>query len=235
MRLGRRRNAFVRLFPKRSKVNKYLLFIFIGLLITYIIYSFYANVRPILSSMAESKAQILATLSINDTIQKIMSENQIDYDDLISIRTNSSDEIIALQSNTIKINELKSKIAVAVQGNVSSIESAELNIPLGAMLNNELFAGVGPRIPIKVMTMGVANVNFTDDFTEAGINQTKHKINLEVKVKISIMFPTIRKSQEVSTIVPVAQTIIVGKVPNSYTSIEGAAMDKGNIITKIIE
>lgn len=175
---------------------------------------------PLAYSMAESRAKAIGTLIINEAITDQISMKNIDYSTLYNIQKNSSGDISAITANVGKMNTIKAQISTVIQEKINSIETQQIGIPLGSMLNNELLAGRGPQIPIKLVTVGVIEIDFTNTFISAGINQTKLEVQLEIKMTISAILPTGNSKVNIFSTVPIAQTIIVGNVPDSYTNIQ---------------
>jgi len=183
--------------------------------------------------MAESKATRIATVVINETVNEKLAGDNIGYYDLYKIEKNKDGQISALVSNVIRMNQIKSEITTIIQEKISNIEVQQIGIPLGNLSNNYLLAGRGPKIPIKLIIVGIIEINFRNSFVSAGINQTKHEIVLDAKATITAILPAGRKTAEVVTTIPVAETIIVGNVPTTYTNIEGVPyIPQNNILNK---
>ncbi len=218
----------------RKNFGKFIIIVLILSLITYLVVALQNHFIPLALSMAESKAQRIATVVINETVSEKLAKDNIGYYDLYKIEKNNDGEISALVSNVIKMNQIKSEITTSIQEKISNIEVQQIGIPLGNLTNNYLLAGRGPKIPIKLMIVGIIEMNFKNSFISAGINQTKHEIVLEAKATITAILPAGRKTAEVCTTIPVAETIIVGNVPTTYTNIEGIPYSpQNNILNKI--
>lgn len=234
MRLGLDRRIRIQIFPPHTRpmfkrLNKGLVACVIITFICVCLIVAYARIRPLISKLAESKASYIATMSMNEAINMRMLENDIKYDDLIILQKGLDGQVIALSTNVANMNRLKSVLAMDVQQKIASNKTGDIEIPLGSLSGSEFLEGVGPRIPIKLVATGFAVVDFKSSFTSAGINQTKHEISIEIKVTMGMVLPTGSKSVEVTTQVPVAHTIIVGNVPQSYTNIEGVKGDVQDI------
>ena len=175
---------------------------------------------PLAYSMAESKAKSVGTVIINEAITKQITMRNLDYSTLYNIQKNSSGDISAITANVAKMNTIKAQLSTEIQEKINKIETQQIGIPLGSMLNNELLAGRGPNIPIKLVTVGVIEIDFTNTFESAGINQTKLEVQLEIKTTVSAMLPTGNARADIFSTVPIAQTIIVGNVPDAYTNID---------------
>ncbi len=174
-----------------------------------------------MSQVAVARAQSVAVSTINDEVNRIIVSESVKYGDLAILQKDAEERITAVLANVEKISRLKAEIAVGVQEEMERIDEMVMNIPLGTLLSDGLFTGYGPRVPIKLSSVGRAVVDIADSFHEAGINQTRHEIHLTVTAKISVLIPGGAKEAEIHTTIPVAQAVIVGEVPQSFTHVTG--------------
>ncbi|WP_231701764.1 sporulation protein YunB [Crassaminicella thermophila] len=193
---------------------------FISILITFLvlIYGFLLvdqKIKPAFIAIAEVKAREIATRAINESVNATVSQD-IKYQDLIFIRTDNEGSVTMMQANTMMMNKLASEVALSVQDNIKQIKASSVRVPLGTVFKSQLLAKYGPKIQINVTPIGMVSVNFKTEFEESGINQTRHKIYLVVKTQVRIIVPFSSKATMVETAVPIAETIIVGKVPQNY-------------------
>ena len=175
--------------------------------------------RELSASMALSDASDLVTLAINDTINKMMVDGQYDYDYFVILEKNSEGNITAIKTNMARINTLSS---VLLQDIVTSASNGvlEINIPFGNLLGSNLMQGRGPNLPIKIIMLTSSYADFRNELSSAGINQTKHQIILELIVDIDIIIPWETLSTKIISEILVAETIIVGSVPDTYLKME---------------
>ena len=141
-------------------------------------------------------------------------------DDIIILIKNDDGTISAAQSNLAGVNKLKALLIQKIQEDILNTSVTEITIPLGTLLADDIFAGLGPYIHIPLMPYGISTIDFESEFEDSGINQTRLTINLNIKTNIELLIPTAHTSSVVSTTVPVIQTIIVGDVPGSYTNVD---------------
>ena len=123
----------------------------------------------------------------------------------------------ALQSNMAEASRLQTAICDDILQRLSEVSTVKLAIPLGTLTGSTLLAGRGPSIHVKMQSVGSTTATFRNVFTAAGINQTKHQILLDVDVYVSILLPTFSTYTKVSNEIAVAETVIVGTVPENYT------------------
>ncbi|WP_243109395.1 sporulation protein YunB [Anaerophilus nitritogenes] len=193
-------------------------FISIILIFLVLIYGFLlidTKIKPAFLAIAEVKAREIATRAINESVNSKISED-IKYQDLISIRTDNEGNVTMMQANTIMMNKIASEVALTVQDNIRQIKTSNVSVPLGTVFESQILAKYGPRININVTPIGMVNVNFKTEFEQSGINQTRHKIYLVVRTQVRIIVPFSSNPAMVETSIPVAETIIVGRVPENY-------------------
>ncbi len=121
-----------------------------------------------------------------------------------------------MQANTVMMNRLASEVALTVQDKIQDIRTSSVEVPLGTVFGSQLLAQYGPKLDIGVTPIGMVNVDFKTEFEHSGINQTRHKIYLVIKTQVKIIVPFSSNTTTVETSVPIAETIIVGKVPQNY-------------------
>lgn len=178
------------------------------------------RISPIVKQMALARVTYLAGKVINDAINEQIEKDFTQFEDLITFHKTTDGLITAYTPNYGRINLLKVKIIESVLERINNMDTTQLNIPLGNIINGELLSGVGPRIPIRILPVASADAKFATAFTSAGINQTRHQIIVEVAVDIGVVLPGMRTGTEVKSQVNIAETVIVGNVPNTYTYLE---------------
>ena len=179
------------------------------------------NMSPILVSMAEARARQLAVEAMNQAIAEVLGSS-VTYADLMRVTTDQQGRVSMIEANAMHMNDLASETALAAQRNLDTLADQGVRLPLGAALGISLFSGSGPFIRVRVIPVGAVSTRFVTSFESAGINQTRHEISLEASVVMRIVIPTGADSVSVSTYVPVAESIIVGMVPDTYVNIPSA-------------
>jgi len=177
------------------------------------------RVRPIIQKAGGYQCQVVAARIINEVIQDELDGNNYHYSELVELSRDEAGNIISIESNMVNINRLKARSTQLINDEISAIENSDLLIPIGTVSGVNLLYGRGPSIPARLSPRGYAAVNLTSKFTAAGINQTLHQITLTVSADISAIIPGYTTSVNVTTEFVVAQTVIVGHVPESYTHI----------------
>lgn len=199
-----------------------------------LLFIFEMRIRPVFSEIALSRAQSLAVTVINDEVNRIFVSESVEYGSLMMIQKDNEGRITAIISQSGEINRLKAEIAQKVQDALGKANKMVSSVPLGTFLSKGLFSGYGPRIPVRLTPIGRATVEISDSFLDAGINQTRHEIHLTVKAKINVLMVGGSVATEVETVLPLAQSVIVGDVPQSFTSVSGVSgMPQDNVLNFI--
>jgi sporulation protein YunB len=180
-----------------------------------------AKIDPLTAQLAQAQVSNLASHTINQAVAQALKQDDIQYGDLINLERDTSGNITALTTNMLGMNRLKTGLLSLLDGEEYDITGELLNIPLGNLSGIQLLSGRGPSIPVKVLAVSSTDAWFTGEFTEAGINQTLHRIMLTVTLDVLLLLPTGTVSQTVSTEVCVAETVLLGQVPDSYTYFNG--------------
>jgi sporulation protein YunB len=167
--------------------------------------------------MSEITARLIATQAINDAVGDVIANEK--YRDLAIIIKDNAGKIAGVHANTIEINRIAGETTTAVQTAIENIGKKSLKIPISNIFSSQIFANTGPRININILPAGSVSVDYYTDFESAGINQTRHKIYLTISTTIRIIAPLTVNSINVTTNIPVSETIIVGDVPDSYISV----------------
>ncbi len=174
-------------------------------------------IRPTLAELALNTATDLVTYAVNETVEEKMDDGSLNYSSLVTLEKNSSGEITALVTNMSKINSVQAGIVNDVIEKLSDMDRTTVYIPLGSIIGGSIFSGSGPELRARIVSVSSVNAEFSNEFSDAGINQTRHRIMLEVSVVVGVMVPGYELDDEtVSVEVCIAETVIVGDVPDNY-------------------
>lgn len=208
-------------YTKRSKIRFQLkhpkiimVIIAIFLLFNSILYFFDKNILPAVLSIGEEKLRREATAIINETALDIYSKD-FDYKDMIITEKDNEGNITMLRADTVKLNYLSAKLVLASNNKIGELEEVGLKVPLGYMTKNLVFYNLGPKINVDMTQIGNITSSYESVFESAGINQTRHKIYLNINMKMKLIVPLKSREVEIASQIPIAETIIVGKVPNT--------------------
>ena len=177
------------------------------------------HMRPIIVSLATARVSNAVNRIVVDAVRDAIDSGQVDYNVLIHLEKDETGRVAALESNMAAFNRLRSQIADEILRRLSEVSTSELSIPVGTLTGSTLLAGRGPCVRGRRAGGGAppAPGGIRNAFSAAGINQTRHQILLSVDVYTSILLPGFTASTKVSNEIAVAETVIVGSVPETYT------------------
>lgn len=179
----------------------------------------YYKMNPVIMRYAESVAETIMLTSANRAIVNILGEDNICYGDIVTLNTNGEGAVTSVETDVYKTNYFKSSISNEIAKIISAEERYDVGIPIGSFLLNTYTSGLGPDVVFKMQMTSTAFADFEHIFRSAGINQVLHSIYVNIRVTGSILVAGYRKSINVSTKAMVAETIIVGAVPEAFTNV----------------
>lgn len=170
-----------------------------------------------------ARTQVINSTSdlINDAIDRQIELGNIQYDRMVYFEKDLDGRITALKTNMSEVNRLKTDILNLINDEILALDSTDLGIPLGSLILPEFLSGKGPDIPIQILSIRNSDASFSNNFSEAGINQTLQQLTMHVQVDVTVLVLGETRSFTVSSEVVVAETIIVGQVPQTYLQTGG--------------
>lgn len=172
----------------------------------------------IVRDLAVTQAKNQTSDLINDAISEQITSDRIQYDRIIYFEKDLQGKITALKTNISEINRLKTEILDLINSEILALDTNDIGVPLGSIILPELFSGKGPHLPVRVLSISNSEGEFQSYFSEAGINQTMHQLTMSVSVDVTILVFSKTETFHISSQVVVAETIIVGTVPETFLS-----------------
>lgn len=208
---------------KRKKIIRFYIIVCISFCTFRIIIN---AVLPVFNTICKDKAKSIATIVTNEQASAIMKEHE--YDELFSIVRDNEGNIIMIKSNVGPINEIISDIALKIEKQIDDNGKNNIQIALGTFSGIKLLSGRGPGIPITISSIGNVITDLRSEFIAQGINQTLHRVYLQVECQVSILTPFEDISEKISNQVLIAENVIIGKIPSTYYNLNG--LDNSNAI-----
>lgn len=165
--------------------------------------------------LAETQVRNATSDLINDAIDRQIETEDIHYDRIVYFEKDLNGRITALKTNMSEVNRLKTSILNLINNEILEIDSSDIGIPLGSLFLPEMFSGRGPVFPISILSIRNSDGAFSSDFIEAGINQTRHQLNMHISIDVAVLVLGQTRYFTISSQVVVAETIIVGQVPET--------------------
>ena len=175
------------------------------------------HLKPLLTSLATARVSNTVNRIVVAAVDDAVISGKVNYDALVRFEKDDSGHVTALRSNMAEANRLQTAICDDILQRLSEVSTSELRIPIGTLTGIAVLAGRGPALCVRMQTVGSSNAAFRNEFSAAGINQTKHQILLDVDVNVSILLPGFSAYTTVSNVITVAETVIVGNVPQTHT------------------
>ena len=236
LRIKRKRNS-----NSNSKYNRYHSFnmkkfrkVFPYVIIIAILFIFnmiWRAVTPVFDSLAKDEAKIIATKVTNEEISKIMEK--CNYDTFFDIEKDANGKIQMISANVLKINQITSDIAINIQKSLRNDDDKNISIAIGSLTGVKMFAGFGPKIPIRIISIGNVETNLKSEFISQGVNQTIHRVYLEVKSTVDILTPFSTLSESINNQVLILENVILGEIPSNYYDFDG--INNNNQALEVVE
>lgn len=203
------------------KKRKKKIFILIILFIPFLLFQAFTKlIEPTIMAMCEIRANSIGVSVSNKAVKQVMEE--VGYDiELVKLEKDEAGNILALQANVVEMNYIASLIGARTQQMYNELTEAYVKIPIGNFTGNALLAGRGPSIEVKIVPVGTVGSDFKTEFVSAGINQTRHRVYLQVVSSMRVIAPLSSKTIKVVNNVNVSETVLIGDVPSSYYNLEG--------------
>lgn len=198
--------------------------------ISVLVFTFTCRMRPVITRYSETVAERILLNSANKAVAKVLTESGITYDEIVKTERNAEGNVTSLCVDTVKINILQSSITLAVSETTAENETFGISIPLGTFLGSEYTNGYGPRVKFNAQLTSGTVVTFSNEFREAGLNQVIHRIvfNIETSGRLVMLGKT--GALTVTTSAVVAETVIVGVLPEALTNVIGSPSELAGII-----
>ncbi|WMJ23282.1 sporulation protein YunB [Paludicola sp. MB14-C6] len=176
-------------------------------------------IRPSINKATNYQAKVIATKILSETTYQLLDKECVSYNDVVHLTKDKNDKVTAIETETAKINKLKSKLTTAITENFDNLKTYPYYITLGTFLGNDYLTGRGPKIPLKIEPTGYLKTELVSKFTSVGINQTHHEIILNMTVDLTTIVPLHNSTVQLNTNFVIAETVIVGEVPEYYTNV----------------
>ena len=206
----------------RRKIRCLFRFLIVILAISVIlIVVFRSRYREVIRELAETQVKNTTSDLTNDAIAKQIADGIIQYDRIVFFEKDLDGKITALKTNMSEVNRLKTDILNIINDEILALDTSDIGIPIGSLFLPELLSGKGPVIPVHILSIRNSDASFSSNFVQAGINQTLHQLIMVVSVDVSILVLGQTDSFTITSEVVVAETVIVGDVPNTFLQTGG--------------
>lgn len=203
---------------KRRKIGKKIVAICVALIILLIVIAgwvYWKSMTPTILDVAQTRLKSETTRAINDALNIAITDGCA-YSDFITIEKDANNEISLIYANSAKVNAIARQMALVSQTKINALTSFDVDIPLGTLSGIPLLSEKGPKVNIEVSPVGTVNCTFTSTFESAGINQTLHRIYLNVESVVDLIIPSAHTQVQTVTPILLCESVIIGKVPQAF-------------------
>lgn len=204
---------------RRKRRRRRIILIGLLLILTGLILLVELHLSPYIRELARNQAVNAASNAITDAVGEMLRRGDTDFSRVIVLEKDVQGQITALRTDMTQVERLKVEVLGILGNLIAEINTQQLGIPLGNLLLPDLLAGTGPVLPVKAVSLTMSNADFFSDFTEAGINQTLQTLKVKFTISLTILTTVGYETVDVDSDVMVAQTVIVGTVPETYVNL----------------
>ncbi len=183
------------------------------------------TIGPTFNQLCLNEAKSVATQIVHETIDEVMEK--YGYNDLVTLVKDKEGKIVSMQANIAIINKIISQISLKIQDKIDNTPNRDIYIRLGSFTGIKLLSGRGPKVPIRISSIGNINTEVMSEFTSTGINQSIHRIFTNITCKIEVLTPFNTISNEIEEKIILAENVIIGNIPENYLDI-GKLLGKNN-------
>lgn len=218
------RPKYYRRVVRQMNLNKsFVFFLILTISILIIFLQLLKSIMPTIKTLCENKSKSIALQVTTETVKE--STKDIEYNNLMNLYYDDQKKISGLSANVTRMNSLSAEISHKIQEKLEGITESTITIPIGKMLGWSIFSGYGPKLNIKIMPSGNVTADFRTEFVSEGINQTRHTIYIDVTTSVRTVAPFVSDSKKFTTSLKVAETIIIGDIPQTYYNILEQGVD----------
>ena len=180
------------------------------------------QLRRIIADSAQIQAQNIFSVAVSEAMNELTAESSFD---MVRVNSDENGQVVSIETNTAQINAIKSQVSITLINKLGEMTAHPVKVSLGTLTGIDAFAGLGPQIEMRFELRGGVSTDIVSELQETGINQSLHTIDCVVSAEYSVILPGFRFAADLSSTVPLAQSVIVGEVPDAYTYVIGDQSD----------
>ena len=204
-----------KLKKRRKKKAVFCLSLFLALFVLGFFYVYFV-VNPVVIEATRHAVYSLSTSAVSDAVYSVLNEENITYDDLVNVEHDEEGNVVLISLQTVRLNLIARKFYQVAQVYLDNMGKQGIDVPLGTFTGLPFLVGLGPKINLKLVSIGAMTSTFENTFTSAGINQTNHCVYIQLYASVSMVLPAYSTTIDSVTEMLVAESVIIGKVPQIY-------------------
>lgn len=202
---------------RRRKIVQKIIAFFTAMVIVALaiaLWVYWKSMTPTILDIAQVQVKAQTTQAVNEAVLSVLQG--VDYADFVTVEKNSQNEVVLITANSNSVNQLARNASIVTQGKINTLFQQAISIPLGTLSGIPLLSQLGPDVNIVIDPVGTVQCSFVSHFETAGINQTLHRIYLNVSSTMDVIIPSSHQVVQIETPILVCETVIVGKVPDTF-------------------
>ncbi len=172
-----------------------------------------SNVRKELINYAARNA---ASAAATAGVEASLDTDRVRYADLIKFGRDKNGNIVSVTIDAYYLNKIGNNIGDEIDKHINRMRSYVINIPFSVLFSEQLINGRGPKMPLVFVMTGITTTDFENEFTAAGVNQTHHRIMMNITVNTYVVHSGCVTVVPYQTNVCVAESIVVGITPQAF-------------------
>lgn len=181
-----------------------------------LIHAFNTALRPQLLAFTEAQVRNRLNQLSSQVVSQVMQDQSLTYSELVVLRTGQGGEVTTMSVDSQKLNLLRAQVMERITEQILALDTTDLGIPLGLLTGIDILSAAGPKLPVRVTSVASATGLFRNEFTNAGINQTLHRIVLDVTITARLLLPVGITETAITIPVYITEAIVIGQVPQTY-------------------
>lgn len=205
---------------KKRTVRKWLLALTVAAVVLCIgaVLSLKIIIEPNIEEVSRMRAEVLVSRTVNRALSEQFQEEE-NPEDLFVVTKDENGKIELVQANSIEINILMTRLTANLQEAFKNPEKEPMEVPIGALLGSEVLSQTGPYTELEITPLSVLSTDFKTEFESQGINQTKYKIYIILECRVKVLAPFSSRTFNTSSTILLAETVILGEVPDSFVQV----------------
>lgn len=206
--------------PKLKYYFKKYKIVLLLILVVLIVITYCMNaINPVFLNVIENKAYNIAVKISNNAVHQKLKD--VNYSDLVILEKDNNGKITMVAANSYAINQISTDISMIIQRQLEDLEDVYVLMPIGILFGSNILSNTGPKMKIKILPIGTVSTAFKSEFESSGINQTIHRIYVDITCSISIVTPFETKKSQFTDSILVNEVVIVGEIPDTYYNLSG--------------
>lgn len=177
--------------------------------------------RPIMTAFAESQAVWEATKIANRTAAQVLSNHADLCAETITVTYADEQRISSVRVDTAAINTVRTAMTEESMVTMEQFSSLSVSIPIGTLSGWHWLSGFGPLITFPISFTATVLSDVSSSLEAVGINQSAYRVLIHLEISLYVVTPSGCSTVGASVSYPMAETVLLGEVPDNLTEVYG--------------